>query len=233
MPRSPRKPSLDLAMLALVVVGTGGCLDKKGRPQMPGPTAEVQGGAEIAIRRGPDMGLSLKVKPPYAVGPFSSMTIRKGRISGVHCGGGFAVTATPDRISGHGPGGGTVEMEIWGDNTEVHAEGMWNGAYGKLDATPERLLVSLAMAPTVVQGGRVRHARYRTYTFRRGADGLFAGEFTGRPSLYETRPGATLVISQRIHALLTREELLAILMTLLAGAQQTGLPDPTGCGARG
>lgn len=233
MPRSPRKPSVVPALLATLM--TAGCAAemRAKRPQALQPTAEVQGGAEIAIRRGPDMGLSLKVKPPYAVGPFSSMTIRKGRISGVHCGGGFAVTATPDRISGHGPGGGTVEMEIWGDNSEVHAEGMWNGAYGKLDATPERLLVSLAMAPTVVQGGRVRHARYRTYTFRRGADGLFAGEFTGRPSLYETRPGATLVISQQIHALLTREELLAILMTLLAGAQQTGLPDPTGCGARG
>jgi hypothetical protein len=233
MPRSPRKPSVVSALFALVL--TVGCAAemRAKRPQALQPTPEVQGGAEIAIRRGPDMGLSLKVKPPYAVGPFSSMTIRKGRISGVHCGGGFAVTATPDRISGHGPGGGTVEMEIWGDNTEVHAEGMWNGAYGKLDATPERLLVSLAMAPTVVQGGRVRHARYRTYTFRRGADGLFAGEVTGRPSLYETRPGATLMISQRIHALLTREELLAILMTLLAGAQQTGLPDPTGCGARG
>jgi hypothetical protein len=161
------------------------------------------------------------------------MTIRKGRISGVHCGGGFAVTATPDRITGHGPGGGTVEMEIWGDATEINAEGMWNGAYGKLEATPERLRVSLAMGPTVVQGGRVRHARYRTYTFRRGADGLFTGDFSGQPTLYETRPGATLLISQQAHALLTREELLAILMTLLAGAQQTGLPDPTGCGWRG
>jgi hypothetical protein len=221
--------------LVIVTALAAGCAAemRAKRPQLFEPTPEVQGGAEIAIHRGPDMGLSLKVKPPYAVGPFTSMTIRKGRISGIHCGGGFAVTAAPDRISGHGPGGGTVEMEVWGDATEINAEGLWNGAYGKLEATPERLRVSLAMGPTQVLAGRVRHARYRTYTFRRGVDGLFTGDFSGRPTLYETRPGASLLISPRVHAYLTREELLAILMTLFAGAQSSSQFEPFGCGARG
>jgi hypothetical protein len=227
-----RAPGTWLVIATVMAAGCAAEMRAK-RPQPMTPLAEVQGGAEIAIRRGPDMGLSLKVKPPYAVGPFSSMTIRKGRISGVHCGGGFAVTATPERISGHGPGGGTVEMEVWGDASEVNAEGLWNGAYGKLEATPERLRVSLAMAPTVVRAGRVHHARYRTYTFRRGADGLFTGDFAGRPTLYETRPGASLVISDRVHAYLTREELLAILLTLFAGAPGDRAFEAFGCGARG
>jgi hypothetical protein len=197
------------------------------------PLAQVQGGAEIAIRRGPDMGLSLKVKPPHVVGPFSSMAIRQGRISGIHCGGGFAIRAAEDRIHGHGPGGGTVEMEVWGDGTEVNAEGLWNGAYGRMEATPEKLSLSLAMAPTRITGG-VRPARYRTFAFRRRADGQFIGTFGGRPTMSETRQEVALVISERVHAYLSRPELLAILMIVFAGAQAPSTTfEPFGCGARG
>ena len=224
-----RAPGLWLVIAMVTAAGCAAEMRAK-RPQAMAPLGEVQGGAEISIRRGPDMGISLKVKPPYAVGPFSSMTIRKGRISGVHCGGGFAVTATPDRITGHGPGGGTVEMEVWGDESELNAEGLWNGAYGRLEATPYKLRVSLAMGPSRVVGGRVRHARYRSYLFHRGADGLFISTQTGNLR----HPSLALDVSDRARAYLTREELLAILLTLFAGAEQSGgIPDPFGCGARG
>jgi len=229
MPRNPRKRLPVPALLALVMAAGCAAEMRAKRPQPLTPMSEVQGGAEIAIRRGPDMGLSLKVKPPYAVGPFSSMTIKKGRISGIHCGGGFAITASPERISGHGPGGGTVEKEGWGDDTEVNAEGLWNGAYGRLEANPYKLRVSLAMGPTRIVNGRARHARYRSYVFHRGADGLFTSAPSGSTNLQYV----SLAISDRARAYLTREELLAILMTLFAGAEQSGIPDPFACGARG
>jgi hypothetical protein len=218
-----------VAGLGVAVLAFTGCPWRERPPQALAPLAEVQGGAEISIRRGHDMGLYLKVKPPYATGPHSSMTIRKGRISGIHCGGAFAVTAQPDRISGYGPGGGTVEMELWGDESELNAEGLWNGAYGRFEATPDRLRVSLAMGPTRVERGRVLHARYRTYSFHRGADGLF----TADPMRNGDRPSISLGISDQARTYLTREELLALMLTLFAGAAVPDNIDPFACGRRG
>lgn len=222
------------AAVVVLGLGLGACSARQPEPpRSPATPAQVRGGAEIAIRRGPDMGLGLVVKPPYAVGPFSSMTIRRGRITGIHCGGGFAVRAEGDRIHGYGPGGGMVEMEVWGDATELNAEGLWNGAYGRFEVSPDVLKVSLAMGPTRVQGGGVRHARYRTFEFRRGADGQFRGDFGGRPRLGETRQEVSLMLSDRLQAYLTREEMLAILMTLFSGAESSSRLEPFGCGARG
>jgi hypothetical protein len=215
------------ARVVACLLSLAACAQRGGRPFAPLP--EVQGGAEISIHRGPDIGMALKVRPPHAVGPYSNMTIRRGRISGIHCGGGFAITAAPDRISGHGPGGGVVEMEVWGDDSEINAEGLWNGAYGHLEATPDSLRVSLAMAPTRVERGRVIHARSRSYSFRRSGEGLFTGE----PRVNGTPEWMSLAVPERVRAYLSREELLAILMTLFAGAAPSGLPDPFACGQRG
>jgi hypothetical protein len=212
---------------ALLGILLAGCAPRGERPFAPLP--EVQGGPEIAIRRGPDMGMNLRVRPPHAVGPYSNMIIRKGRISGIHCGGGFDITAEEDRIHGRGPGGGTVEMQVWGDDNEINAEGLWNGAYGHLEATNDSLKVSLAMGPTRVERGRVLHARYRSYSFHKGANGLF----TGTPMVNGTPQWIALDVPERVRAYLTRPELLAILMTLFGGAQSSGIPDPFGCGARG
>jgi len=199
----------------------------------PGPLAplpEVEGGAEIAIRRGPDAGMYLKVRPPLVVGPYSNMVIRKGRISGIHCGGGLDVTAGPGRISGFGPGGGVVEMEVWGDDADVSVEGLWNGAYGHLESTPESLRLSLALNPTRVERGRVIGARHRSYSFRRAAEGLF----TGTPMVNGTAQWTTLEVGRNARAYLSREELLALVMMMFAGGIDPGggLGDPLACGAR-
>jgi hypothetical protein len=193
------------------------------------PPRELEGGAEIAIRRGPDTGMYLKVRPPLAVGPYSNLVIRKGRISGIHCGGGLDVTARPDHISGFGPGGGVVEMEVWGDDAEVNAEGMWNGAYGHVEATPDSLRVTLALRPTRVERGRVSPAIHRSWSFRRGADGAF----TGTPTVNGTPQWTALMVDDKVNAYLTRAEVLTLLMTLLAGGIDGGMGDPFACGARG
>jgi hypothetical protein len=220
---------LGCVTLVLVMLGLGGCQHRGGEGALA-PLAEVQGGGEIAIRRGPDVGMYLKVRPPHAVGPYSNIVIRKGRLSGIHCGGGLDITAGPDRISGFGPGGGVVEMEVWGDEAEVNAEGLWNGAYGHLEATPEMLRVSLGLRPTRVVRGRVIPSVHRSWSFRRGGDGTFVGT----PTVNGTPQWTALLVDEKVNAYLTRAEVLTLVMTLLAGGiDGSGLGDPFACGARG
>jgi hypothetical protein len=207
--------------------GLVGCQPHGGGPFAPLP--EVEGGAEIAIGRGPDVGMYLKVRPPHAAGPYSNLVIRRGRISGIHCGGGIDVTASPDRISGFGPGGGVVEMEVWGDEADLNAEGLWNGAYGHVEATPELLHVTLALRPTRVERGRVQRSIHRSWSFQRGAGGLY----TGTPTVNGTAQWTSLTIDEKVNTYLTREEVLTLLMTMLAGGIDSGMGDPFACGARG
>jgi hypothetical protein len=192
------------------------------------PLPEVEGGAEIAIRRGPDAGMYLKVRPPLVVGPYSNMVIRKGRISGIHCGGGLDVTAGPGRISGFGRAGAWWRWRSGATTRDVNVEGLWNGAYGHLESTPESCGCRWP-EPTRVERGPVIAARHRSYSFRRAAEGLF----TGTPTVNGTAQWTTLEVGRECRAYLSREELLALVMMMFAGASTPAAAGrPLACGAR-
>jgi hypothetical protein len=208
----------------VAAVAALGCAERGAAGPRRAPwAADLPDGSEIAVRGPGSRVVLLAVRPPYAVGPSSHMVIKNGRISGQHRGGAFVLQTSPGSISGSGPGG-AVEMDVWGDDYQLNAEGSWNGTVGRFRLDPEGLRISAASGPSQMVCGRYQGARYFSARYRRTNAG-----FVQTQGPYPLQPH-TLEIGPRLVTYLSREEIIAVLMTVLSGPSSSRNIDPTACG---
>jgi hypothetical protein len=211
-------------VVAAAITASGGCAERGAAdPRRSFFAADLPDGTEIAVRGPGSRVVLLAVRPPYAVGPSSQIVIKNGRISGQHRGAAFVLQTSPGSISGSGPGG-AVEMDVWGDDYQLNAEGSWNGSVGRFRLDPEGLRISAASGPSQVICGRVEGARYFSARYRRTSDGFIQ---TQGPYVLQEH---TLEIGPRLTTYLSREEIIALLMTVLSDASARRRFDPIACG---
>jgi hypothetical protein len=208
----------------LLVLLAAGCAERGASgPGTTPPWVDVPDGTQIAIRGPRSRVVLLAVRPPYAVGPSSQMVIKKGRISGQHRGMGFVLDTSAGLIYGTGPGG-PVDMDVWGDDHELRAEGSWNGQIGRLRINQAGMRISVASGPGRNVCGRNEGSRYYSAYFRRTS----SGELLQSEGAFE-RQDYALEVGDRLTSYLSREEIAALLMTVLSGASPRGI-DPLACG---
>ncbi len=217
-------PLRSVGLLVAVLVSAG-CAELGGRGGGPPAWAtDVPDGTQIALRGPGSRTVLLAVRPPHAVGPYSHMVIRKGKISGQHRGSGFALQVAPGSITGNGTGG-PVEMDVWGDASELRAEGTWNGSVGRFHLDPEGLRVSAASSAGQVVCGRPLPPRYFSAYFRRTA----GGELIQTQGPYRRQDHA-LEVGSKLSTYLSREEIVTLLMVVLSGPGRSTMVDPIACG---
>src|SRR6185295_1300570 len=116
--------------LVLLAAADVGCHGPNG-----GGLPELEGGAEVALRRGSSWS-TIKVRPPYAIGPrvnlhfykkgsvsgnIDSGTTMDGRISALN------LTINEEGIQGEGPYG-SVAVDVEDGPETLNFEGTWNGS---------------------------------------------------------------------------------------------------------
>src|SRR5689334_15009658 len=114
-------------LLAAATLGCHGGANEGGLP-------ELAGGAEMALRRGAAWN-TIKVRPPYAIGPRVNLHFKKGAVSGNIDSGtvmdgrisGVNLTIDERGIQGEGPYG-TVAVDVEESPDTLSFEGTWNGS---------------------------------------------------------------------------------------------------------
>jgi hypothetical protein len=209
-------------MPAVLLVGALGCRGPAGEG-MP----ELSGGAEVALRRGSSWN-TIKVRPPYAIGPRVNLHFfKKGHVSGnIDSGmiadnrmGSVNLIIDEEGIQGSGPYGDVaVDVEESSDNT-LNFEGTWNGSRVTFTITNTSLKGTIPIrrfgrSDTV---GNVTSCQY--VLDRVTADGAREGTSicSGMPE--ETR----LEVPRQVDAWLTRKELVVVLLALFSTPPQTSL----------
>jgi hypothetical protein len=208
-----------ISALALLLAALTGC-----RAAQPLP--ELEGGAEMALRRGSAWS-TVKVRPPYAIGPRVSLHFYKeGHVSGNIDSGGMMdgrigsvnLTINDDGIQGSGPYG-SVAVDVEEANETLSFEGTWNDSRVTFKITNDSFKGTIPIrrfgrTDTV---GNVTSCQY--VLDRTTPDGAREGTSicSGLPE--QTR----LEIPRQVHAFLTRKELVLVLMALLSTPPQTSL----------
>jgi hypothetical protein len=224
--------TIALALLALLAGCRGA---SEGLP-------ELQGGAEMALRRGSAWN-TIKVRPPYAIGPRVNLHFSKdGRVSGnidsnvVTQGrigdnrlGGVSLTIDQDGIEGTGPYG-AVAVDVEETPDTLTFEGSWNGSRVTFKITNDSFKGTIPIRRFNIRReddnsrpfpldsvGGVTSCQY--VLDRVAADGAREGTSICGGLPEETR----LEIPRQVHAYLTRKELVVVLLALLSTPPQTSL----------
>jgi hypothetical protein len=201
-----------------VVVATVGCKQTE-------PLPELSGGAELALRRGASWS-TVKVRPPYAIGPRVNLHFDHGHVSGQLDPGGvmmenrigaLSLTINEEGIQGSGPYG-AVAVDVDDQPTQLTFDGTWNGARVHFVVTPDSFKGSIPVR-RYGRSDSVSGVTTCQYVLDRvSADGA-AREGTsicgGLPE--ETR----LEIPRQVEAWLTRKEMVVVLLALLSTPPQT------------
>jgi len=190
------------------------------------PLPELEGGAEMALRRGSAWS-TLKVRPPYAIGPRVNLHFfKKGQVSGNIDSGGMMdgrigavnLTINEEGIQGSGPYG-SVAVDIEEGPETLTFEGTWNGSRVNFKITNDSF------------NGTIPIRRY-------GRTDSVAGVTSCQYVLDKTTPDGAregtsicaglpeqtrLEIPRQVHAFLTRKELVLVLLALLSTPPQTSL----------
>jgi hypothetical protein len=188
---------LVLAALALLPLG---CRFMK-------PMEELEGGIELGLRRG-SAWQTIKVRPPYVIGPTASLKLKKGTFTGMSATGEL-VKISVDRQGALGRGPGRVDMDFDTGGDEFVIDGVWNSGRVHFRITSDSFQGSLQSTTGYCQYvlDEVLH------------DGARHGFSicSGLPE--ETR----LEIPMPIQAWLTPSELAVVLLELLSAPPTTTL----------
>jgi hypothetical protein len=191
-----------------------------------GGLPELEGGAEMALRRGAAWS-TIKVRPPYAIGPRVNLHFhKKGQVSGNIDAGtvmdnrisGVNLTIDEEGIQGTAPFG-AVAVDVEDGPDTLNFEGTWNGSRVTFTITATSLkgTIPIRRFGRSDSVGNVTSCQY--VLDRLAADGAREGTSicSGLPE--ETR----LEIPRQVDAWLTRKELVVVLLALLSTPPQTSL----------
>jgi hypothetical protein len=215
-----------IPVIVLLVTGLSGC---RGFQPMP----ELEGGAELALRRGAAWS-TLKVRPPYAIGSRVNLHFKRGQVSGNIDGGaimdarvgGVNLTINDEGIQGSGPYG-DVAVDVEDGVDTLNFEGTWNGSRVNFTITtlllkgtiPIRRVGRVDPITGRVSAGLSDATTCQYVLDRITADGAREGTSICGGLPEETR----LEIPRQVHAWLTRKELVVVLLALLSTPPQTSL----------
>jgi hypothetical protein len=204
---------------ALLLAALTGC---RGAQPLP----ELEGGAEMALRRGAAWS-TLKVRPPYAIGPRVNLHFyKKGQVSGnIDSGammdgrlGSVNLTINDEGIQGSGPYG-AVAVDVEEGPETLSFEGTWNDSRVNFKITNDAFngTIPIRRFGRTDTVGNVTSCQY--VLDHTAADGAREGTSicSGLPE--QTR----LEIPRQVHAFLTRKELVVVLLALLSTPPQTSL----------
>jgi hypothetical protein len=204
--------------LLLVTAALAGCKQAE-------PLPELSGGAELALRRGAAWS-TLKVRPPYAIGPRVNLHFKKGQVSGnIDSGtmmdsriGGVNLTIDAEGIQGSGPYG-AVAVDVEEGPDLLSFDGTWNGSRVNFKITNDSVRGSIPIR----RFGRVDSVAgvsFCQYTLDHVTpDGAREGTSICGGLPEQTR----LEVPRQVDAWLTRKELVVVLLALLSTPPQTSL----------
>jgi hypothetical protein len=214
---------------ALLLTALAGC---RGAQPLP----ELEGGAEMALRRGAAWS-TLKVRPPYAIGPRVNLHfLKQGQVSGhIDSGGGMpndrmagAVNLTIDAegIQGTGPFG-AVAVDVEEGPETLTFEGTWNDSRVTFKITNDSFKGTIPIRRLGREDGRrpfpldtVAGVTSCQYVLDHTTpDGAREGTSICNGMPEQTR----LEIPRQVHAFLTRKELVVVLLALLSTPPSTSL----------
>jgi hypothetical protein len=202
---------------------------------------ELEGGAEMALRRGAAWS-TLKVRPPYAIGPRVNLHfLKQGQVSGRIDSGGDrpedraagAVSLTIDEqgIQGTGPFG-AVAVDVEEGPETLTFEGTWNDSRVNFKITNDSFKGTIPIRrfdirrldrddrsrpfPLDTVGGVTTCQYVLDHT---NPDGAREGTSICNGMPEQTR----LEIPRQVHAFLTRKELVVVLLALLSTPPSSSL----------
>jgi len=207
--------------LVLFAASALGCKGPAG-----GGLPELEGGAEVALRRGSSWS-TIKVRPPYAIGPRVNLhfykkgmvsgnidagTIMDGRISSLN------LTIDEQGIQGEGPYG-SVAVDVEDGPETLNFEGTWNGSRVTFTITANAVkgTIPIRRVGRADSVGGVTSCQY--VLDRLASDGAREGTSICNGMPEETR----LEVAPRVNAFLTRKELVVVLLALFSTPPQTSL----------
>lgn len=213
-------------VLFLVVACVSGCRGAQ-------PIRELEGGAEMGLRRGAAWS-TLKVRPPYAIGPRVNLHFKKGSVTGTIDGGlfmdsrqgGVNLTINEEGIQGHGPFGDVaVDLEEGPDLLKF--EGSWNGSRVSFTITNQSVRGTIAIRRV----GRIDPVTGRpspgltdVTTCQYVLDRVTAEGAREGTSICSGLPEETrLEVPRQVDAWLTRKELVVVLLALFSTPPATSI----------
>jgi len=110
-------PTLRRLVVAALAFGALGC-------RFVQPMPELEGGIELGLRRG-SAWQTIKVRPPYVIGPTASLELKKGIFSGMSATGEL-VRINVDKEGALGRGPGRVDVDFATGVDEFIIDGVWN-----------------------------------------------------------------------------------------------------------
>jgi hypothetical protein len=179
------------------------------------PLPELEGGVEMALRRGASWS-TLKVRPPYVIGPLVNLHLKKNAFTGTIETRPVNLKIEPGVIRGTGPFGDvSIDIDDGADKTVI--EGSWNGQHTHFEITTDAMKGSLP----VYAGQSLTAAFYCQYVLDRvdPKDGARLGTSICNGLPEETR----LEVPRAVLGWLTRQELVVVLFALLSSPPFTGL----------
>jgi hypothetical protein len=204
--------------LAVLVFLVAGCKAAQ-------PLPELSGGAELALRRGAAWS-TVKVRPPYAIGPRVNLHFNHNKVSGqLDPGqmmdtrlGALSLTIDDEGISGSGPYG-DVAIDVSDQPNVLVFDGTWNGSRVNFTITDQSFRGTVPIrrfgATNSVSG--VSTCQY--VLDKVTADGAREGTSICGGLPEETR----LEVPRQAQAWLTKKELIVVLLALLSTPPQTSL----------
>jgi hypothetical protein len=175
---------------------------------------ELEGGVEIALRRGASWS-TLKVRPPYVIGPRVNLHLKKDAFTGTIETFPVNLKIEPGVIRGTGPFG-AVSIDIDEETDKTVIEGSWNGQHIHFEITANTMKGSLP----VYAGRSLTAAFYCQYVLDRvDGEGVRLGTSICNGLPEETR----LEVPRAVLGWLTRQELVVVLLALLSSPPFTSL----------
>jgi hypothetical protein len=219
-----RVSPLVTCLLGLVVAALSGCKQAE-------PLPELSGGAEMALRRGSSWS-TVKVRPPYAIGPRVNLHFDHGHVAGHLDPGmtmdsrvsGLNLTINDEGIQGSGPYG-PVAVDVEESPTQLTFEGTWNGSRVHFTVTAEALKGSIPVRRvprTDPFSGRPIEGLTDATTCQYVLDRVTADGAREGTSICGGLPEQTrLEIPRQVEAWLTRKEMVVVLLALFSTPPQT------------
>jgi hypothetical protein len=192
--------SVMLRGLVAALMATLGCAAMK-------PMPELEGGIDLGLRRG-SAWQTIKVRPPYVIGPTASLKLGKGLFTGLSAAGEL-VKITVNREGALGRGPGTVDMDFGTGADEFLIDGVWNSAPVHFRITSDSFRGSMRSA--------IGFCQYQLDEVK--SDGVRRGF-----SICSGLPEETqLEIPMAIQAWLTPAELAVVVLELLTAPPTTSM----------
>ncbi len=175
---------------------------------------ELEGGAEIAVRRGSGW-TTLAVKPPYIIGPRTNLRLEGGTFRGSIDNQSVRIVIDGEGAHGFGPFG-PIAVSVEDGVDALVVQGQWSGSRVHLRITAESFRATVPIW-SANDAASTMWCQYVLDTVE--PDGAWSGTSTcnGLPEV--TR----IEIPEAVQSWFTRTELTMVLLALLSSPPTTGL----------